>query len=131
MTLEVHEAAVTDAASMRVLHKEASDLNIQIAYDDFGVGQSRLVTLHSMRPAYVKFDKSLIHHIDNTTTAQRRMVAYLVRMVCDLSIVPLAEGVERKEEHAVICDLGFELGQGWLYGKPDPRPKCDWEDQAT
>ena len=46
------------------------------------------------------------------------MLETLVRMVRDLEIVPLAEGVECEGESIICRELGFELGQGFYYGKP-------------
>ena len=40
-------------------------------------------------------------------------------MTHELGITSLAEGVETAGEHAICVDLGFELGQGFFYGKPD------------
>ena len=34
ITLEIHEAAVTDSASMRVLRAQLNEINMQLAYDD-------------------------------------------------------------------------------------------------
>jgi EAL domain-containing protein (putative c-di-GMP-specific phosphodiesterase class I) len=36
----------------------------------------------------------------------------------ELGTVPLAEGVETEAEHKACLELGFKLGQGYLYGKP-------------
>ena len=42
----------------------------------------------------------------------------LVRLVLELGITPLAEGVETKEEHETLQQMGFLLGQGFFYGRP-------------
>ena len=41
-------------------------------------------------------------------------------MVGDFGIASLAEGVESREEHQVCCEIGFDYGQGYFYGKPKP-----------
>ncbi len=41
-------------------------------------------------------------------------------MTCDLGIATLAEGVETEGEHQVCQQLGFDIGQGFYYGKPAP-----------
>ena len=48
------------------------------------------------------------------------MLASLVRMVRELNITTLAEGVECIGEHDVVAEMGFDLGQGFLYGRPAP-----------
>ncbi len=120
MVLEIHEAAVTDPVSMNRLSKELQDLEIELAYDDFGAGQARLAELIIAKPRYVKFDISLIHGIDQATDHRRRMVHTLVKMVRDLDICSLAEGIETDAEAAVCRDLDFELAQGFFFGRPSP-----------
>lgn len=44
----------------------------------------------------------------------------LVKMARDVGSIALAEGVETIGEHQVCVELGFELGQGYLYGRPAP-----------
>jgi EAL domain-containing protein (putative c-di-GMP-specific phosphodiesterase class I) len=46
------------------------------------------------------------------------MLASLVRMVREMGIQALAEGVETDAEHTVCKEIGFELGQGYFYGRP-------------
>jgi EAL domain-containing protein (putative c-di-GMP-specific phosphodiesterase class I) len=120
LTLEIHEGAVTDIGRMTELRTALSDLDIRLAYDDFGSGQARLVELVKVRPDYLKFDITLVRGIDKALTEQQQMVASLIRMVRELGIVPLAEGIESEGE-ATVCDqLGFSLGQGFYFGKPAP-----------
>ena len=72
------------------------------------------------RPDYVKFDISLIHSIDSADTARRRMLETLVQMVRDLDIRALAEGIESANEAEVCKEIGFDLAQGYFYGRPGP-----------
>ncbi len=48
------------------------------------------------------------------------MMETLVQMVRDLDIRALAEGVETAEEAEACIDLGFDLAQGYFYGRPSP-----------
>ena len=41
----------------------------------------------------------------------------------------LAEGVESEAEHRCCCEMGFELGQGYYYGKPMPAPDLPTSDR--
>lgn len=118
VTLEVHEAAVVDVAKMKELHDVLEELDFRLAFDDFGAGQSRLVELIDVHPDFVKFDIRLIRCVDTAPKRQQQMLASLVQMTRELGIVPLAEGVETEGEHETCMNLGFELGQGYFYGKP-------------
>ena len=118
MVLEIHEAAVTCARQMRELRALLNDLNIGLAYDDFGAGQARLVELGEAPPDYLKFDIELIRDIDRASPERQRMLASLVNIVRDLGIASLAEGVETEAEHAACQQMGFDFAQGFFYGRP-------------
>lgn len=120
LVLEIHESSVTNPALMQSLHSALCELNILLAYDDFGSGQARLAELIEARPDFVKFDISLIREIDKANEPRRRMMESLVQMVRDLDIRALAEGIETAEEAEACIDLGFDLAQGFFYGRPSP-----------
>jgi EAL domain-containing protein (putative c-di-GMP-specific phosphodiesterase class I) len=118
ITLEIHEAAVTNPEMIRELRDQLMDLNMGVAFDDFGAGQARLVELSEVRPDFLKFDKQLIQGIDRASPSRQEVVATLVHMVEKLGISSLAECVETNEEHETLKQMGFCLGQGFLYGRP-------------
>jgi len=120
LVLEIHEAAVTNPAFMNELSAALKELAIELAYDDFGAGQARLAELIAAKPEYVKFDISLIRNIDNADTFRIRMLKTLVRMVRDLDIRALAEGIETEAEANCCQEIGFDLGQGYFFGRPSP-----------
>lgn len=120
LTLEIHEAAVTDNHYMTDLRVALNDLNVTLAYDDFGEGRARLGELVKVRPEYLKFDISLIRDIHTASVQHQQMVGALVRIASDLGIIPLAEGVEQKEEGETCLQLGFRLAQGYFFGRPAP-----------
>ncbi len=120
ITLEIHEASVTNVMAMNELRSALADLKMGLAYDDFGAGQNRLMELVEVRPDYLKFDMGLIRHIHLAPEKRQMMLQTLVRMVCDLGVVPLAEGIECEDEGVVCRQLGFTLAQGYYYGRPAP-----------
>ncbi|HKD36886.1 MAG TPA: EAL domain-containing protein, partial [Pirellulales bacterium] len=63
LTLEIHEAAVSDVAEMKRLSDGLKSLDVRLAFDDFGAGQARIAELTAVHPDYLKFDMSLIHNI--------------------------------------------------------------------
>lgn len=119
LVVELHEGAVTCPREIADFRKELSDLQIQLAYDDFGAGQARLLELAEVPPDYLKFDLALIRDIHKVPQRQQ-MVAGFVRIVRDLGIQPLAEGIENAAEAEVCRSIGFSLAQGYFYGKPVP-----------
>jgi len=118
LTLEVHEAAAADLCTMKMLRMALDDLNMKLAYDDFGAGQARLNELVEARPDFVKFDRKMITNLDKADAHRRQMVETLVSMCRQLGIVTLAEGVENAAEAEACTAIGFELMQGYHFGKP-------------
>ncbi|MCC9644427.1 EAL domain-containing protein [Rhodopirellula sp. JC740] len=120
IVLEIHESAVTNPKQMQRLHATLKELNMQLAYDDFGAGQARLAELVEARPDYVKFDIGLIRGLSVADENRMRMLRSLVSMVQDLDISALAEGIETIEEAEACQEIGFDLAQGFYYGRPAP-----------
>jgi EAL domain-containing protein (putative c-di-GMP-specific phosphodiesterase class I) len=119
VTIEVHEAAVANPTTMRELRGLLTDLDMKLAYDDFGAGQARLLELTEVPPDFVKFDIQLIRDIHLGPVRRQMMVARLVEMVRDQSIAAVAEGVESAEEAEECCRLGFDYAQGFYFGRPE------------
>jgi EAL domain-containing protein (putative c-di-GMP-specific phosphodiesterase class I) len=66
---------------------------------------------------------ALIRDIDRASASRQSMLETLVKMVLDLGIVALAEGIETASEGAACRQIGFQLAQGFYYGKP-ARASC-------
>ncbi len=118
ITLEVHEAAAVDLSTMQLLRLVLDDLDMKLAYDDFGAGQNRLNELVEARPEYVKFDRQLISGLDRSNADRQRIVESLVSMCRNLKITTLAEGVETAAEAEACRHAGFSLMQGFYFGRP-------------
>jgi EAL domain-containing protein (putative c-di-GMP-specific phosphodiesterase class I) len=118
MTAEISETLVTSPASMREFSTELKNLQIELAYDDFGAGQGRLAELAEAPPNYLKFDRGLIASIDSAPPSKVQLVRTLLQYAQDLGVMTLAEGVETEGEARVCADLGFKLGQGYYYARP-------------
>ncbi len=127
ITLEIHEAAATNMNMMGELCSVLKDLNIMLAFDDFGVGKARLVELGEVRPDFLKFDMKLTNNIEHASIKRQELVALFATLVNNLGIQTLAEGVETRECHDILVQMGFQLGQGYYYGRPAPISKYDLE----
>lgn len=118
--LEVHEAGVTSVSFLSELRRILNDLSIGLAYDDFGAGRARLTELIEVPPDVLKFDVQLVQGLPFSSEQRRSTIQSLIRMARDLNVIPLAEGVETSEEASICLELGFELAQGYLFGRPAP-----------
>lgn len=120
LVFEVHEQAIAAVSSLNAFKEELKKIGIRFAFDDFGVGQSRLLELLEAQPDIVKFDRILIAGIDQADKNKRNLLRRLVDFAKDLSIETLAEGVETEGELVVCEEIGFELYQGYYFARPAP-----------
>ena len=120
IVLEINEKAITDLKRMQSLQSALKSLDIGLAYDDFGVGQSRLVELAKFPPDFLKFDISLIRKIHLAPKRLHQLIVTFLNMSQDLGAGTIAEGVECREEGETCRQLGFDYAQGNFYGVPRP-----------
>lgn len=125
LTLEIHESAVSNREVIGRLREALDDLQIGLAYDDFGAGQSRLAELINVPPDYLKFDISLMRNIHAASGRQQHLVQTFVNMTKDFGIATLAEGIECEEDAEVCRQLGFDFAQGFHFGRPVPVERID------
>lgn len=118
ITLEIHEAALTNLDEMKAVREALRDLDIGLAFDDFGAGQTRLAELSKVQPDYLKFDMSLIRSIHESSVEHQKMIRGLVSMVRDIGVTSLAEGIEQEQEAQACKELGFQMAQGFFFGRP-------------
>ncbi|PQO26365.1 hypothetical protein C5Y96_20215 [Blastopirellula marina] len=117
IVIEIHEKAITHLSLLREFAAALRDMEVQLAFDDFGAGQSRLVELCEVSPDILKFDRSLIRGLAQDAR-NFKLVASLHESARQLNIRTLAEGVETPEEVAACMEIGFDLYQGYAFGKP-------------
>lgn len=120
LVLEVHESALARPDSMAELREQLAGIGVGLAYDDFGAGQARLLELAEAPPHYLKFDWRFITGIDHAPASRRRLVSSLVAAARELLVKTIAEGVETAAEAEVCERVGFNLGQGYHFGRPVP-----------
>ena len=97
------------------LHK----LGIQISVDDFGTGYSSLSYLKRFPLDKLKIDRSFVQDI--TADLDDAMICRtIISMAHNLNLKVIAEGVETKEQLALLDSYGCELYQGYLYSRPIP-----------
>lgn len=118
LVIEVHEERIDELAATRSFTHRLGQMGVEFALDDFGAGRSRINEVLRLRPAFVKFDRSLISNIDESSELDQQSIKSLVDLMKSLSIRSIAEGIERREEASVCRRLGFELGQGFLFARP-------------
>ncbi|MBR9803677.1 EAL domain-containing protein [bacterium] len=118
LVVEVHEGAVPDLETISWFRTAVHELDIEIAYDDFGAGQSRLREISEVPPDYVKFDRCMIDGLAASEESRQNLIRSLVELCHNRGIRTIAEGIETQEDGDCCRDLGFDHLQGYFYGRP-------------
>ncbi len=90
-----------------------------ITIENAGFGHKTLTVLFELRPAYLKLDRDALAGLGEDGARQAQL-ANLVKVAnqCGCSVV--ATGVETEEQWHLLRKLGVSLGQGYLFGRPEP-----------
>lgn len=87
--------------------------------DDFGTGYSSLNLLTDFNFDVVKLDKSFLDNIiKSNSKTDEIVVRNIVRMVKELNMKAIAEGVETPEQARFLKEIDCTMVQGYLYDKP-------------
>ena len=114
---EFTENEALDSAHILGILQSYRQMGFKTAIDDFGAGHAGLNLLARFQPDIVKFDMDLIRGIDSDRV-KRVMLGHLLRMMEDLGIEAICEGVETPGEMAALSDLGIVLMQGYGLARP-------------
>ncbi len=117
--IEITESAVAEGEEyMAYIIDQFRELGYQIWMDDFGSGYSSLNNLQMYHFDVLKIDMSFLKQLtENPRT--RIIIASVVNMAKRLGLVTLAEGVETEEQYKFLLEIGCEILQGFMFGKPE------------
>jgi len=120
LTLEVTETIdfLSSPAKVRTM-EELARTGVRISIDDYGTGSATLEYLSRLPSQEVKIDRTFISNLD--TDAQNMiLVRSTLEMAHKLGRKVVAEGVENEPVMQVLKQLGCDVAQGYLLGKPVP-----------
>ena len=119
LVIEVTEhQAVADYEALRAAIR-AIGPGVRLAVDDAGAGAANFAHIVGLRPDFVKLDMGLVRDIDSGVS-QQALVVGLRHFALTAGCRLIAEGIETRAEARTLTDLGAELGQGYLFGRPAP-----------
>ncbi|WP_414154110.1 bifunctional diguanylate cyclase/phosphodiesterase [Pseudomonas sp. BNK-43-a] len=122
VVIELTEQTPTDDFQLlsNALH-HYRDMGFSIALDDLGAGYSSLRLWSELRPNYVKIDRHFIDGI-HQDPLKREFVGSILQIARASKAQVIAEGIELGEELTVLADMGVDLLQGYLLGRPQEFP---------
>jgi EAL domain-containing protein (putative c-di-GMP-specific phosphodiesterase class I) len=118
LTLEITETTLmrdVTGASDRL--REIRQLGVHIAIDDFGTGYASLSNLQRMPVDVLKVDRSFIAALGDGGRG-RELLEAILGVGQALSLVVVAEGIELQSQMLTLEEMGCEMAQGFLMGRP-------------
>jgi diguanylate cyclase (GGDEF)-like protein/PAS domain S-box-containing protein len=120
LNLEITESMLLDNIDSAIAKmREIKSYGVRFSLDDFGTGYSSLNYLKRLPFDQVKIDRSFIRDLHDDA-GSRAIARTVISLGNALGLKVLAEGVETEEQHKMLMDLGCNLFQGYLFGRPIP-----------
>ena len=98
------------------------DIGVLLALDDFGTGYSSLSHLKRFPIDALKIDKSFVHDL-TTGEDDAGIVTAVIGLGRTLHMRVVAEGVETREQLAILQEFDCPQGQGYYFSQPVPAAK--------
>jgi len=118
LELEVTESLlIEDAEAARASLNAMREIGVSVALDDFGTGYSSLSYLCDFPFTRLKIDKRFVHALGKGQNAEAVITAIL-SLARNLKLEVTCEGVETAAQLSILQELGCELVQGFLLGRP-------------
>lgn len=101
------------------IFKEIRDMDIELAIDDFSMGQTSLQYLKHNLFTSLKIDGSLVTGL-MTSLNCREIISSITELTESLNIDVIAEFVEKEEQREILHSIGCDNYQGYLYSPAKP-----------
>ena len=120
LELELTESiAVRDKEMTITTVRELRRLGVRLSLDDFGTGYSSLSYLDQFPLDKIKIDQSFIHKMTGGPQSTR-VVCAIIALAKSFGLKVIAEGVETREQLAVLRAENCDEIQGYLASPPLP-----------
>ncbi len=125
LELEVTESAlISEEDNVLEVLQALKKIGVLLAIDDFGTGYSSLSRLKNFPIDRLKVDRSFVNDLEKDT-ANVAIVTAIIGMANVMNMNVIAEGVETKEQLAIVKTKHCDEVQGYLLCKPLPAPQVE------
>ncbi len=90
---------------------------IRFALDDHGPAYSKLATISTIRPSFIKISNLFGTGFEVDAT-KLRLVRHVSALARDFGCATVLEGIESRATADAAAELGIELVQGYFFGRP-------------
>lgn len=120
LALEVTETILIEqpeltTGELRLLRKAG----IKVYLDDFGTGYSSMSWLARLPIDAIKIDKSFTAGF-LFDARKEKVIRSMISLAQELGLEVICEGIETEQQRQGLLTMGSTLGQGFLFGHPEP-----------
>jgi EAL domain-containing protein (putative c-di-GMP-specific phosphodiesterase class I)/CheY-like chemotaxis protein len=123
LTIEIaSEEAIHDLDFLNEIAREMRFSNIGLSIDNLGADWPALMDLDRIPFIQLKAGRQFVTGCCNDPL-KRTVCRHIVELAQGSGAAAIAEGIESRADFATASEIGFDLVQGYLFGKPMPLKK--------
>ena len=120
LIFEISESdAVEGHAHTQNFMRQLQHYGCRFSLDEFGPGSSSYTMLKSLKPDYLKLDRSLVRDI-STSMIDEALVRSIIETAAYLQLKTVSCYVDNAEMASKLAELGVDCVQGYFVGEPRP-----------
>ncbi len=120
LVFEVVESEhITSVPHLRQIFDRYHEMGARVALDDLGANHATLSVAEALRPDVMKIDGAISRALPEPVAVG--FVEQVVALGASIGSQVLIEGVEEPQQLECAVELGVDLAQGHLLGRPVPR----------
>ena len=121
INLEITETAAAHTPEILLKNmQDLADAGFELSLDDYGSGYSNMSYMLNLPFKMIKIDKYIVWAAFTDKRAEKALAA-TIKMIKEIGMTVLAEGVETPEQAEWLTASGCDYLQGFYYSRPIPK----------
>ena len=121
INLEITETAAAHTPEILLKNmQDLSDAGFELSLDDYGSGYSNMSYMLNLPFKMIKIDKYIVWAAFTDKRAEKALAA-TIKMIKEIGMTVLAEGVETPEQAEWLTASGCDYLQGFYFSRPIPK----------
>jgi len=121
INLEITETAAAHTPEILLKNmQDLADAGFELSLDDYGSGYSNMSYMLNLPFKMIKIDKYIVWAAFTDKCAEKALAA-TIKMIKEIGMTVLAEGVETPEQAEWLTAAGCDYLQGFYYSRPIPK----------
>ncbi len=119
LCLDITEEAVRyNGATTWTALRRLKDAGVKLGLGNFGTGVASLAAMRDMRLDLVRIDRVFVQELAMSREDQA-IIRHTANLAHELGMLVVVEGIENEQQAEILVELGVDLAQGFLFGRPE------------